>query len=118
MTLLYNRRSQRTLRKQLRNNIPEAEVILWSRLQGRHFGNKKFRRQYSIGPYVVDFYCPELKLAIEVDGDSHFTNEAEAYDRERTIFIESAGIRVIRFTNEEVRKHLFEVLAVIERETR
>ena len=67
----------------------------------------RFRRQYGIGPYVLDFYCLGLKLAIEVDGDSHF--EAGEYDRERQRYIESLGIRVLRFTNREVFERLDDV---------
>ena len=56
----------------LRNNMPKAELILWSTLKSKGLDEYKFRRQYSVAQFVVDFYCPRLKLAIEVDGDSHF----------------------------------------------
>ncbi len=62
----------------------------------------KFRRQYSIGPFIVDFYCPQLRLAIEIDGDSHDSEEAKNYDRRRTEFFSLYNIRVIRFTDREV----------------
>jgi very-short-patch-repair endonuclease len=64
--------------------MPPAEVILWQRLRNRQVEGYKFRRQYSIGRFVVDFYCPEKRLAIEVDGESHFVEEADLRDRERS----------------------------------
>jgi len=93
--------------------MPEAEVILWSKLQRRQIAGIKFRRQYSVGNYVVDFYCPELKLAIEVDGDSHFQPGAEERDAERENFIKQYGIKFLRFTNSDVRKNLYGVLTQI-----
>jgi very-short-patch-repair endonuclease len=93
--------------------MPEAEVILWSKLQRRQVDGLKFRRQYSVGRYVVDFYSPELKLAIEVDGDSHFRPNAEQHDAEREIFIKQYGIKFLRFTNSDVRENLYDVLTQI-----
>ena len=94
--------------------MPGAELILWSRLKGKGLNGFKFRRQYGIGRYVADFYCAQVKLVIEIDGDSHFNPEAEEYDRLREKFIESAGIRVLRFTNNDIRGNLNGVLEVIE----
>ena len=113
MTIIYNRSSERTRRKQLRNSMPSAEVIIWSRLQNRQLLGCKFRRQFSIGPYIVDFYSAELKLAIEIDGDSHFTAGAEAKDGRRQLFIEQHGIRFLRFINSDVYKNLNGVLQSI-----
>jgi very-short-patch-repair endonuclease len=73
----------------------------------------KFRRQYSIDQYIIDFYCPRLKLAIEVDGDSHFEPGAEEYDKIRQAHIETFGIRFLRFTNADVYHGLDGVLHVI-----
>ena len=100
MTQIFNRSSDTEKRRRLRRESPLAEQRLWLRLRNRQLMGYRFRRQYGIGPYVLDFYCPELKLAIEVDGDSHF--EAGEYDRERQRYIESLGIRVLRFTKREV----------------
>jgi very-short-patch-repair endonuclease len=97
----------------LRRNLPKAEVILWSRLKNKGLDGYKFRRQYSIGKFVVDFYCPRLKLAIEVDGDSHFSEKSEVYDKERQRFIESFKISFLRFTNKDIYENLDEVLAAI-----
>jgi len=97
----------------LRSNLPKAEVILWSRLKSKGLDGYKFRRQYSVGKFVIDFYCPRLKLAIEVDGDSHFSEESEVCDRERQRFIESFEISFLRFTNKDIYENLGEVLAAI-----
>ena len=75
----------------------------------------KFRRQYSVSTYVVDFYCPELKLAVEIDGGSHFQKGSEDNDRQRQTFIESFGIRFLRFTNEDVFKNLEGVIEAVRR---
>ena len=101
MTLHYNRTSQREKRRTLRNNATEAERRLWWRLQAKQLG-VKFRRQYSVDALVVEFYSPSSKLAIEVDGDSHFTDHGIAYDSERTTYLAKFGIALIRFTNAEV----------------
>ena len=93
--------------------MPPAEVILWSKLRGKNIQGYKFRRQYSVGTYIVDFYCAELKLAIEIDGESHFTAGSKDRDRRRQEFIESAGIRLLRFTNRDVYERLEGVLAAI-----
>jgi 1,4-dihydroxy-2-naphthoate octaprenyltransferase len=94
--------------------MPKAEIVLWSRLKSNALDGYKFRRQYSVGKFVIDFYCPRLTLAIEVDGDSHFSDESEPYDKARRDFIESFGISFLRFTNNEIYENLGEVLAKIE----
>src|SRR5205823_13419801 len=100
------------------NNMTRAEVILWSKLRGKQLNGLKFRRQYSVGPYVVDFYCAEIKLAIELDGDTHFGEGAEKRDAERERYIQGAGIRVIRFTNYQINRELECVLDAIDEATR
>jgi very-short-patch-repair endonuclease len=110
MTKLYNRTSDKAKRQQLRRNMTKAEFILWQKLKGKQVEGAKFRSQYGVGQFVVDFYCTELKLAIEVDGDSHFQDSAQEYDQERQAFIESMGIRFLRFTNDEVHENLEGVL--------
>lgn len=107
MTRAFNKTSEKEKRRQLRNNMPPAEVLLWGKLKGKALSGYKFRRQFSVNKFVLDFYCPELKLAIELDGDSHFD---PGKDEERQRMIESYGIRFLRFTNEEVYKNLEEVL--------
>ena len=114
MPTIFNKRSEKAKRRALRKSMPEAEVILWSKLKGRQLAGHKFRRQYSIGPYVVDFYCAQKKLAIELDGDSHFAPGAQERDRKRQKRIEAFEVRFLRFTNNEVRKNLYGVLTAIE----
>lgn len=71
MTKIYNRTAERAKRRKLRKVMPRAEVLLWDRLRNRKLLGCRFRRQYSVGPFIVDSYCPGLKLAIELDGESH-----------------------------------------------
>ena len=102
-------------RKSLRNNMPLAEQLLWVKLKNNQIKGYKFRRQHSIGKFVVDFYCPGAKLAIELDGDSHFeTANAEKFDITRQNFIESIGIKVVRFSNNEVYQNTEGLLEVLE----
>jgi very-short-patch-repair endonuclease len=112
MTQHYNRSSEREKRRALRNNATPAEQRLWSVLRGGQLG-VKFRRQYSVDAFVVDFYAPVYKLAIEVDGDSHYEDGAREYDCERTAHLEGYGIRVLRFTNADVFENLDGVVAAI-----
>ena len=93
-------------RKELRNNSTPAEKLLWSVLQHSNLGGYKFRRQHSVGAYILDFYCPSECLAVELDGDSHFTDEAIEYDRERTAYLNALGIKVFRFLNTDVYDNL------------
>src|SRR6266498_2836790 len=93
-------------RRVLRKNMPPAEFILWSKLRSKSLNGCKFRRQYSIGTYIVDFYCPQAKLAIEIDGESHFVDGADTYDRKRQAIIESFGVNFLRFTNIDIYERL------------
>ena len=92
MSKVFNRTSEKGKRKQLRKAMPEAEVILWSRLKNRQIVGTKFRRQYSIGKYILDFYCVEKKLTIELDGESHFAEGAQEKDETRQKWIEHFGL--------------------------
>ena len=100
--IIYNRKEVMERRKELRNNSTYAEVYLWKHLQKSQLSNCKFRRQFSIDGYIVDFYCTEKKLAVELDGQQHFEKEIIEYDKNRTKYLESLGIKVIRFENQEV----------------
>lgn len=113
MTEFFNRRSEKTKRQELRKNMPPAEVILWSRLKGRQLLGCKFRRQYSVGSFVIDFYAPEIKLGIELDGDSHYQHGAAKYDERRQRFIESTGVSMVRFLNTDIYDNLNGVLEII-----
>jgi len=118
VTELFNRQPEKPTRQLLRNTLPSAELILWSKLKGRQVCGWKFRRQFSVGPYVVDFYCPALKLAIEIDGDSHFQPGEQEKDRRREEHIESFGVQFLRFRNNEVRENLRGVLEAVYRKVR
>jgi len=113
MTEFFNRSSEKEKRRQLRTNMPPAESLLWSRLRRKQIHGYRFRRQYSVGPYVIDFYCPALKLAIELDGESHLLEGAQSYDQHRQGYIEGFGISFRRFTNTEIFEDLDAVLVAI-----
>ncbi len=106
MTKLYNKTSEKENRQRLRNNMPVAERLLWSKLRSCQLEGCKFRRQYSVDRFVIDFYSPEIRLAIEVDGDSHFQPGIQERDRQRQQFIESAKITFLRFQNKEIYDNL------------
>ena len=114
MTKIFNKTSEKAKRQKLRTNMPPAERILWGHLKNKSILGAKFRRQYSVGKYIVDFYCPLLKLGIEIDGDSHFDGNSAKLDEDRQVYIQSFGIKFIRFTNQEIYKNLEAVLGEIE----
>lgn len=101
------------LARELRRNTNDAEQKLWSCLRGRLLGGYKFRRQYPIGKYIADFACIPARLVIEVDGDTHGTDESEARDAKRTDDINKFGYRVIRFSNDDVYHEIDGVLEAI-----
>ena len=103
----------KTYRKQLRNNLTPSEAILWNNLKNKQLDGRKFRRQHSIANYILDFYCPSEKLAIELDGHGHFEANQRTYDFNRDRFIESYGIRVLRFENKLIFNQLELVLEMI-----
>jgi very-short-patch-repair endonuclease len=113
MTKLFNKTSEKLKRRELRTNMTKAEAIVWQKLRCKQLENCKFRNQYSVDRFVLDFYSPELKLAIEIDGESHFQEGVAQYDEERQIFIESAGIKFLRFTNKDVYENLNGILETI-----
>jgi len=97
--------------------MPEAEKYLWLHIRKKQLGIK-FRRQYGVGRYVADFYCPEYKLVIELDGNSHSSLEAQAYDAERNMFMKTIGLDVIRFTNQEIFTNISDVLQRIQEQVK
>ncbi|MBV6623096.1 MAG: DUF559 domain-containing protein [Rivularia sp. (in: Bacteria)] len=113
MTLIYNKKLEKEKRRKLRQNIVKTEKIIWHKIRNRQIEDCKFRRQYSVYKFVIDFYSPILKLAIEIDGESHFQEGAAEYDRERQNYIESLGITFVRFTNNDVYENLDGVLESI-----
>ncbi|MEH2240644.1 endonuclease domain-containing protein [Nostoc sp.] len=113
MTKLYNKNTEIEKRRQLRQNITKAEKVIWDKIKDRQLENCKFRRQYSVDKFVIDFYSSEFKLAIEIDGKSHFQEGAVESDKARQEFIESVEIKFIRFTNNDVYANLSGVLESI-----
>ena len=109
----HNQPAQAQQRKELRNNGTRAEAVLWNMLKSRQLG-VKFRRQFSVGSYILDFYSPEVNLCIELDGASHFTYGGTDYDFERTSFLKNNhGIETLRFENISVFKYPEEVVSKI-----
>jgi very-short-patch-repair endonuclease len=106
---VFNRSEVKSLRRKLRQTQTDAEAIVWSKVRKNQLG-VKFRRQYSVERFVVDFYAAEVRLAIELDGAVHFTPEAEARDRAREAVIAQYGITFLRFMNTEVETNLAGVL--------
>ena len=99
--------------RELRQNATLPENILWSLLRSHRLKDAHFRRQHSIDRYILDFYCHEARLAIELDGSQHLEESNRVYDQKRMEFFQSRGIRVIRFWNDEVLNQLEDVLGVI-----
>lgn len=110
MTVFYNKSKNLTKRILLRRSQTPQEVILWGKLRNNQLGFK-IKRQYSVGPYVLDFYCPFKKLAIEIDGSQHIENKE--YDVERSDYLSVFGIKVIRFWNNEVNVNINSVVEKI-----
>ena len=96
--LIFARQNRRA------RNATKQEAILWSFVLRKHKTN--FTRQYRLGDYILDFFAPSVRLAIEVDGGQHYDDEALSYDRDRTLFLNENGVTVLRFTNEDVEKNL------------
>jgi len=112
---LHNLKWLEKRRRQLRTGPTLAEARLWRHLQRSQVLGKKFRRQQSAGPYILDFYCPNERLAVELDGASHDCDFAQCRDRQRDEFLRRAGIRVLRFQNIDVMRNLNGVMSEIGR---
>ncbi len=112
MQIIHNIKAKTQVRKLLRKSSTPQEIILWSRLRRKQL-NYRFRRQHSIGKYIVDFYCPEMKLVIELDGWQHRKENNGGYDIERTKFLESLGCKILRFWNNDVNKNIEGVILKI-----
>jgi len=102
MTKHYNKKSELDKRRNLRKEQTYCEKLMWMFLRNRQMIGYKFSRQYSVDQYVIDFYCPKLKLAVEIDGSVHNSNEQKEYDIERQNYIETFGISFVRITNNEL----------------
>ncbi len=111
MRIIHNLNKYKPFRKKLRNESTEEEIILWSQLKNSQLGFK-FRRQAGFGKYIVDFYCPSHKLVIELDGSQHLEDNLN-YDNERTQYLNSLGLKVLRIWNNDIRGNLAGVLEEI-----
>jgi very-short-patch-repair endonuclease len=112
-TILYNQSSQLEFRRLLRKRATPAEKLLWSSLRNRQLDGRKFKRQYGIGNYVLDFYCPSERLCIELDGAPHFSIEGMERDRKKDEFLEEKKIKVIRIENQHIfdkHEHMLEFI--------
>lgn len=107
---LRNDKSNIESRRTLRKNQTPQEIILWSRIRDNKLGFK-FKRQYAVGGYLLDFYCPRKMLCIEIDGSQHIENKE--YDAQRTKFLNKFGIKVLRFWNNEINTSLDSVIQKI-----
>ena len=114
MTQINNITTLKKVRKQLRNNLTPAEAGLWRYLKNSQLKGRKFRRQHSIGDYIIDFYCPKEKLAIELDGEVHQYDKINRNDREKEKYLQHLDIQLLRFENRLVFEHLEIVLKRIE----
>ena len=112
----YNTLKLKDTRKVLRKNQTKPEEIFWNKVRVKQFHWLKFRRQHSIWRYILDFYCNELKICVEIDWDNHFEEDTKEYDKIRTEFLETAWIKVIRYTNKEIIENTEGVLYNLEKE--
>ena len=102
---IFNKPESKQRRQALRQQMTEPEKCLWKILRKQQMG-VKFRRQHGIGNYIVDFYCTELKLAIEVDGDSHYSENSQNHNDVRDRFLQSLGVATLRLRNDDVMKNI------------
>ena len=100
-------------RRQLRHDETPMERKLWKYLRNKQLDGLRFRQQHGFGPYIMDFYCPSIRLCIELDGEVHNTVEQQAKDADRTVFLNQNRIHVLRLTNEEVDADIQGVLEKI-----
>jgi len=109
----HDRPESKNNRKELRKNLTPAEAYLWRQLQGKKLDGRKFRRQHGIDHYIVDFYCAEENLIIELDGEVHMNATAQEYDDKRTKYLQNLGLSIVRFENKMVFENLQSVLMEI-----
>lgn len=102
---LFNSRINKTRRQSLRNNMTPQEIKLWSRIRCDQLGYR-FRRQYGIGKYIADFFCPQKQIVVEVDGSGHFEDKTADSDVRRDTFLNSIGCKVLRFTNADINGNI------------
>jgi len=113
-TELFNNKIVKDRRRSLRQQEIACEKLMWEKLRNRSLLGLKFRRQYSIGSFIVDFYCPEIKLIIEIDGATHSSEKEIIYDKERQKYLESLGLKIKRYTNTEIKENLSDLMYDLE----
>jgi very-short-patch-repair endonuclease len=111
---LYNKPRLKRRRRSLRRSLTPGEATLWKFIKNSKLSGRKFRRQHSVGPFILDFYCVEERLAVELDGEVHRNDQAEIYDYKRKLFLNASGIKVIRFENFLIFDDIDHVLGIIE----
>jgi len=110
---VHNKKPLKPVRRKLRSSMTPAEATMWLHLRSSQLQGRKFRRQHSIGPYVVDFYCPSARLVLELDGATHDNADAQKRDAFRDLYLRSLGLRVIRVRSSDVIKNTEGVLAQV-----
>jgi very-short-patch-repair endonuclease len=111
MKFIRNDPTLKQRRRELRCNQTEAEKTFWAQIRNRRFYGMRFVRQYSAGPYILDFYCPQLRLVVELDGGQHTEDNARHYDATRSEYLKAQDISVMRFWNHEVLRDIESVLS-------
>ncbi|MBI5077732.1 endonuclease domain-containing protein [Candidatus Falkowbacteria bacterium] len=106
MQYLCNDESTKNRRRELRKKQTESECKIWNILRDKQMRGLRFFRQYSIGQYILDFYCPCRRIAIEIDGEHHAESAQKTNDERRTLFLSRQNIQVIRFWNNDVLKNM------------
>ncbi len=115
-SILRNRTNIKLKRIELRNQLTPAEASFWNMVKSSRLDGRKFRRQHSVGCYILDFYCPSECIAVELDGKSHFEISQHEKDQRRDSFLLERGIKVVRIENKFIFKHPEGVLEMIRRE--
>ena len=110
---IHNRKELEEIRRLLRKTLTPAEATMWKALQKSKLDGRKFRRQHSVEDYILDFYCPSEKLAIELDGMPHFSIIGAKQDIKRDKYLNSLSIKVLRFENRDIYNNLRGVLGFI-----
>ena len=114
MPIIHYNPKLKALAAQLRSRGTKSEILLWNQLKGGQMNGLRFIRQKPIGDFIVDFYCKEVGLVIELDGLSHQYNEVMDMDERKQSYLESIGLKVIRFEDEDVIRDMLNVMRVIE----
>lgn len=116
MAYLCNHPNFKSRRRKLRKEQTDAERKVWSILRRKQIGEVKFYRQYSVGPYIIDFYCPARRFAIELDGSQHGEASQRQYDEKRSEYLAQLGVQVMRFWDDEVMRNIAGVWQKIKEE--